>query len=420
MERLNQLKNHIVSPKSQVTAQRDDDVVVVAAYRTPIAKGLKGSFKDLASDELLYKFLVKFLDTVKVDPSLIEDVACGNVLNLGAGATEHRAACIAAGIPDTAGFLAINRQCSSSLTAVNDIANKIKVGQIKIGLALGAESMSSNYGPRNMAKLSPFLHNHPEGKKCEIPMGITNENIASNFDVSRKAQDEFAAQSYNKAEAAVANGLFKEEILPIEVDIKLPNEDEDDEDEDEKPAKTKRVLVTTDEGPRKGVTPESLGKIRPAFKKDGTTHAGNASQISDGASGVLLTRRDVAKELGLPILGKYVNFKCVGVPPEIMGVGPAYAIPAVLTAAGLSVDDIDVYEINEAFAAQALYSVHKVGIDPKKVNPRGGAIALGHPLAVTGARQVATIFRELKPGQIGVTSMCIGTGMGAAAVFVKE
>lgn len=413
MERLSQLKSHIVSPKSQVTAQRDDDVVVVAAYRTPITKGGKGSFKDLASDEILYKFLVKFLDTVKIDPSLIEDVACGNVLNIGAGATEHRAACIAAGIPDSAGFLAINRQCSSSLTAVNDIANKVKVGQIKVGLALGSESMSTNYGPKLLARLSPVLHNHPEGKKCEIPMGITNENVAENFDISRKAQDEFAASSYNKAEKAVASGLFKEEILPIEVDIKIKGGEGQE-------STTKRVLVTTDEGPRKGVTPESLGKIRPAFKKNGVTHAGNASQVSDGASGVLLTRRDVAKQLGLPILGKYVNFKCVGVPPEIMGVGPAYAIPAVLTAAGLSVDDIDIYEINEAFAAQALYSVQKVGIDPKKVNPRGGAIALGHPLAVTGARQVATIFRELEPGQIGVTSMCIGTGMGAAAIFVKE
>lgn len=414
MERLNQLKNHVVSAKSAVTSKNDDDVVIVAAYRTPIAKGLKGSFKDTSSDDILYKFLVQFLDKVDIDPALIEDVACGNVLNLGAGATEHRAACIAAGIPETAAFLAINRQCSSSLTAVNDIANKIKAGQIKVGLALGSESMSRNYGARALPKLSPFLEEHGEAKKCSIPMGITNENVATSFNITRKDQDEFAAASYNKAAAAVEQGLFKEEILPIEVDVKGPKT------EDGKPGKSKRVLVSQDEGPRAGVTPESLSKLKPAFKKNGTTHAGNASQISDGASGVLLTRRDVAKQLGLPILGKYNNFKCVGVPPEIMGVGPAYAIPAVLNAAGLSVDDVEVYEINEAFAAQALYSVHKVGIDIKKVNPRGGAIALGHPLAVTGARQVATILRELKPGQIGVTSMCIGTGMGAAAVFVKE
>ncbi|CCH43038.1 hypothetical protein BN7_2585 [Wickerhamomyces ciferrii] len=418
MERLNQLKNHIVSPKAQVTTQKDDDVVIVAAYRTAIGKGFKGSFKDTQSDELLQKFLVQFFNKVNIDPSLIEDVACGNVLNIGAGATEHRAACLAAGIPDTAGFLAINRQCSSSLTAVNDIANKIKVGQIKVGLALGSESMSRNYGPKLLGTISKSILLNEEGKKCGIPMGITNENISSNFQITRETQDEFAANSYIKAEKASSSGLFQNEILPIEVEIKLPQSEEDEEDE--KPPQTKKVTVSKDEGPRSGVTPQSLSKIKPAFKKNGTTHAGNASQVSDGAAGVLLMRRDVAKDLGLPILGKYINFKCVGVPPEIMGVGPAYAIPAVLSAAGLSVDDIDIFEINEAFAGQALYSIHKVGIDINKVNPRGGAIALGHPLATTGARQVATLFRELEKGQIGVTSMCIGTGMGAAAIFVKE
>lgn len=426
MERLNQLKSHLISSKNTHLTQNDDDVVVVAAYRTPIAKGLKGSFKDVQSDELLYKFLVKFLQNVNIDPSLIEDIACGNVLNVGSGAIEHRAACIAAGLPNSCAFLAINRQCSSSLTAINDVANKIKVGQIKIGLALGVESMSSNYGPKNISNLSPFFKNHLNAKKCEIPMGITNENIAEMFNISREIQDNFAYESYKKAEIALSKGLFNDEILPIEVEIKQQDENDDDDDEDEndddneKHIKTEKILVTTDEGPRKNVTIQSLNKIKPAFKKNGSTHAGNSSQISDGASGVLLTRRDVAKELNLPILGKYINFKCVGVPPEIMGIGPAYAIPAVLNSSGLTIDDVDIFEINEAFAAQALYSIEKIGINPKKVNPRGGAIALGHPLAVTGARQVATLFRELEKGQIGITSMCLGTGMGAAAIFVKE
>jgi acetyl-CoA acyltransferase 1 len=360
--------------------------------------------------------LEKLLQNVKaLDPSLIGEVACGNVLNKGAGATELRAATIAAGIPATSPFLAINRQCSSSLTAVNDIANKIKVGQIGIGLACGVESMTQHYGPGAIGELSPALRNDPEAKKCEIPMGITNENIVAQEGISRARQDQFAARSYNLAEKSVKEGLFKDEILPIEVDVKEESGDDDDDE-----VKSRKVIVDTDSGPRFGVTAESLSKIRAAFKKDGTTHAGNSSQISDGASGVILARRDIAQKLGLPILGKYVDFRVVGVPPEIMGVGPAYAIPKVLADTGLSVEDISIFEINEAFAGQALYSVEKVGIDLKKVNPRGGAIAIGHPLAATGTRQVATILRELQKGEIGVTSMCIGTGMGAAAVFVKE
>ena len=180
-------------------------------------------------------------------------------------------------------------------------------------------------------------------------------------------------------------------------------------------------ICQSDEGPRPNVTAKSLSSIKPAFLKDrGTTTAGNASQVSDGVAGVLLARRSVANQLNLPVLGRYVDFQTVGVPPEIMGVGPAYAIPKVLESIGLQIQDIDVFEINEAFAAQALYCIHKLGIDVDKVNPRGGAIALGHPLGCTGARQVATILRELQKDQIGVVSMCIGTGMGAAAVFIKE
>lgn len=250
-----------------------------------------------------------------------------------------------------------------------------------------------------------------------IPMGITNENINSKFGISRTAQDEFASNSYQKAEKAVREGQFREEIIPIQVEV----EDEDDEnDDDDAPAKTKTITVDQDEGPRPNVTVESLGKLRPAFKKDGSTHAGNASQVSDGAAVVLLMRRNMAQDLNLPILGKYIACTTVGVPPEIMGVGPAYAIPAVLKLVDLPKEKVTVYEINEAFAGQALYCINKVGLDKNKVNPNGGAIALGHPLGCTGARQVSTIMRELKPGEIGVTSMCIGTGMGAAAVFARE
>ncbi|CEP60783.1 acetyl-CoA C-acyltransferase LALA0_S01e18866g [Lachancea lanzarotensis] len=405
-ERLTQIKDHIVSAVSpSVTDSRPDDVVVVTAYRSAIAKGFKGGFKDVNSDYLVYQFLLEFLEkapaAVRENKHLIEEVACGNVLNPGAGATEHRAACLAAGVPYTAPFVAINRQCSSGLVAINDVANKIKVGQIDMGIAMGAESMTKNYGPQALGNVSQELKQNKNARKCMIPMGITNENVTQQFNISRENQDAFAAESYRKAENAVSNGLFEDEIIPI----RLPD----------------GTVISVDEGPRKGVTAEKLGYLKPAFNKEsGTTTAGNASQISDGVAAVLLTRRSVAESMELPILAKYVACQVVGVPPEVMGVGPAYAIPKVLKDCKLNVNDIDVFEINEAFAGQALYCIDMLKIPFEKVNPRGGAIALGHPLGCTGARQVATILRELKAGQVGVVSMCVGTGMGAAAVFVKE
>lgn len=405
--RLSEVRDHITGGyHANIHEKKPDDIVIVSAHRSAIAKGFKGSFKDVNSDYLLLEFLKEFFD--KLPPQLqnhkeiIGEVTCGNVLNKGAGATEHRGAMLAAGLPYQIPFVAINRQCSSGLTAVNDIANKIRVGQIDVGLACGAESMTKNYPLKDpLGLISEELKNNEAASKCMIPMGITNEYVSSNFNITREMQDEYAANSYNKAEKALEQGLFKEEILPL----RLPD----------------GKVVKIDEGPRKGVTSQNLRKLRPAFIKDkGTTTAGNSSQISDGVAAVLLARRSIAEKLDLPILGKYVAFQSVGVPPEIMGVGPAYAIPRVLKDAGLTVNDIDIFEINEAFAAQALYCVHKLGIDIEKVNPRGGAIALGHPLGCTGARQVATILRELQQGQIGVVSMCIGTGMGAAAVFIKE
>ncbi|SCU79955.1 LAMI_0B00276g1_1 [Lachancea mirantina] len=405
-QRLTQIKDHLMSNGGHtVKDKRADDVVIVAAYRTAIGKGFKGGFKDVNTDYLLQQFLINFLEhlpePIQKNKGLIEDVTCGNVLNPGAGATEHRAACLGAGIPYTAAFEAVNRQCSSGLTAVNEVANKIRVGQISMGLALGAESMSQNYGPQALGNVSSELKQNKEARKCMIPMGITNENVSQKFNISREDQDKFAAESYRKAERAVSQGFFQEEILPIS----LPD----------------GTVISIDEGPRRGVTARGLGNLKPAFiKEKGTTTAGNASQISDGVAGVLLTRRAVATQLNLPILGKYVAFQTVGVPPDIMGVGPAYAIPRVLKDCNLSVNDIDVFEINEAFAGQALYCINKLNIAHDNVNPRGGAIALGHPLGCTGARQIATILRELNEGQIGVVSMCVGTGMGAAAVFVKE
>ncbi|ODV77190.1 peroxysomal 3-ketoacyl-CoA thiolase A [Suhomyces tanzawaensis NRRL Y-17324] len=413
MERLNQLSGQLSpSSKQALLKKNPDDVVIVGAYRTALTRGGKGKFKDVGSDYILTAFLKEFVKKTGVDVNLIEDVAVGNVLNRSAGAFEHRGAALASGIPNTAAFVAINRQCSSGLMAVSDIANKIKTGEIDCGLAAGVESMSSNYGPQSLPKVSEQLQNDPEMQKCLIPMGITNENVVKKHNIPRSKQDAFAAASYQKAEKAVSSGAFKDEILPIESFLA-----EEDDDEN---VTWKSIVVDTDEGPRPGVTAESLGKLKPAFAKDGTTHAGNASQVSDGAAAVLLMRRSLAEQKGYKIEGKFVLCTSAGVPPEIMGIGPAVAIPRVLQKTGLKVSDVDVFEVNEAFAAQCLYSAESVNIPSEKLNIRGGAIALGHPLGATGARQYATILRLLKPGQIGLTSMCIGTGMGAASVLIKE
>ncbi|KAI3403803.1 POT1 [Candida oxycetoniae] len=397
--------------KEQILKKNPNDVVIVGAYRTAVGKGFKGGFKSVKSEFILTEFLKQFLAKTKVDPSLIEDVAMGNVLNQGIGAMEHRGACLAAGIPYTSGFIAINRFCSSGLMAISDIANKIAVGEIECGIGGGVESMSQNY-KKAMPQMDPHLADGAEEvvSSCLVPMGITNENVAKKYNIDRKVQDEFSANSYKKAEQAIAKGSFKDEILPIRSIIRTEDQDGN--------ITEKEIVVDTDEGPRKGVDAEGLGKLKPAF--GGTTTAGNASQISDGAAAVLLMKRSLAEKKGYPIVAKFVACSSVGVPPEIMGVGPAFAIPEVLSRTGLSVDDIDVFEINEAFAAQCLYSAEQCNVPAEKLNKNGGAIALGHPLGVTGARQYATILRLLKAGEIGLTSMCIGTGMGAASILVKE
>lgn len=239
---------------------------------------------------------------------------------------------------------------------------------------------------------------------------MTSENVAAKFNVSRAKQDALAASSHQKAANAQKNGWFNEEIVPVTVNVT------------DKEGNTKTITVTKDDGIRPDTTAESLGKLKPAFKENGTTTAGNASQVSDGAAAVLLMKRSKAQALRLPILGKFVSFAVAGVPPNIMGIGPAFAVPKALAIAGLRVQDIDIYELNEAFASQAVYSMEKLGIPESKVNPKGGAIALGHPLGCTGARQIATLLPELKRQgkKLGVCTMCIGTGMGAAAVIERE
>ncbi|NXR52494.1 THIKB thiolase, partial [Hippolais icterina] len=276
----------------------------------------------------------------------------------------------------------------------------------------------------NPGDISSNMMDNPKARDCLIPMGITSENVAEKFGVSRKKQDAFALASqqnsppkhfnlsysffFTRAAKAQQMGLFKTEIVPVKTTV-ADNE-----------GNKKTITVHQDEGIRPSTTLEGLAKLKPAFKEDGSTTAGNASQVSDGAAAVLLAKRSKAAQLGLPVLGVLRSFAVVGVPPDVMGIGPAYAIPVAVEKAGLTLNDIDVYEINEAFASQAVYCVEKLGIPMEKVNPLGGAIALGHPLGCTGARQVVTLLNELKrrgKRAYGVVSMCIGTGMGAAAVF---
>lgn len=403
--RAEQVGRHLrPNSKNHIVAKNPDDVVIVAAYRSALTKGKKGSFKDVGTDYLLVKFIEAFISKEGIDPTIIEDIACANVLKARSGITEHRVAAIKGGIPDIVPMVAVNRQCASGLMAIGDIANKIKTGEINCGLALGVESMSKDHGPqKSRPEITSVFDKDAIMQKCTIPMGITNENVADQYNVTREAQDKFAADSFNKAQRAQESGAFKAEILPLEAILG-----------------DKTVVVDADEGIRKNVTAESLGKLKPAFKQDGSTHAGNSSQITDGVAGVLMMRRSEAQKLGYKVIGKFVLHVSVGVPPEIMGIGPALAIPKVLEKTGLSMEDVDVFEINEAFAAQCIYSQQACNIPDHKLNIHGGAIALGHPLGATGTRQYATILNILQPGQIGVTSMCIGGGMGAASVVVAE
>ncbi|KIP12054.1 hypothetical protein PHLGIDRAFT_27649 [Phlebiopsis gigantea 11061_1 CR5-6] len=404
MDRIKQVASHLTHGSSGGLAALErkspEDVVITMAVRSPLCKAKKGGFKDATSEELLLEMFKQSIARSAIDPALIGDITVGTVLTPN-GAYEARAAAMAAGIPETTPVQVINRWCSSGLMALTDIANKVRCGQIEVGLAVGMESMSSNpdfgWKPRSEA-----LQKTAAGQVCAMPMGWTSENVAFDYNISREEMDEFAALSYQRAERAQKAGFFEAEIVPFTVPVVDP-----------KTGEHSTKVVTKDDGIRYGTTKESLGKIRPAFPQwaPGQTTGGNASQITDGAAAVLLMKRSKAEQLGLKIIGKHVTTAVTGVPPRVMGVGPAFAIPMALKFAGITKDDVDLFEINEAFASQYVYSLKALGLDKEKVNVNGGAIAFGHPLDNELSR---------RNGKVLVTSMCIGTGMGAAAVFVRE
>jgi len=354
------------------------------------------------------------LQRTKVPPQVVGDVVVGNVSTMGAYAMPARAAELRAGFPVEVPLRTVNRQCSSGLQAVASIASEIASGYIDCGIGAGVESMTMGGAPGDPSSMPPFnmsaVFEHPVAKGCMSSMGQTSENVAEKYGISREKQDSLAVKSHAKAINAQKKGLFKEEIVPTKVTVKDAEGNE------------KEVVVTEDEGPREGTNMEGLAKLKPAFKKGGSTTAGNSSQVSDGAAAVLLMRRSLAEKLKMPILGVFRGFKVSGVPAELMGIGPAFAIPALLKDTGLSIKDIDIFEVNEAFGSQAMYCVEHLGIPEEKLNPLGGAIALGHPLGCTGARQVATLIHQLRrtKQKTGVISMCIGTGMGAAGLIEAE
>lgn len=331
------------------------------------------------------------------------------------------------GYPSSTSLYTVNRACASSLQAITTIADSIAVGRIDVGIGAGMESMTRNYGSKAVpTHLWPELKQSvvKDARDCIMPMGITSENVAERYGISRADQDTFGAASHIRASKAQKDGLFDEEIVPVSV-TNPPGEG----DGSPTPQPSETVEVTKDDGIRHNASPESMAKLKPVFKETGATTAGNSSQISDGAAAALMMRRSTANSLGLSssIIGKFAGATVVGVAPDEMGIGPAYAIPALLSSLEVNKEDVSVWEINEAFASQALYCVRTLGLEnamqEDRINPRGGAIALGHPLGATGGRMVSTILSEMgggRLGQVGVVSMCVGTGMGMAGLIVRE
>jgi len=387
------------------------EAVIVSAVRTPVGKAKRGGLATVRPDEMAATVIKELLHrTPNLNPAQIEDVVFGCAFPEGEqGMNMARMIALRAGLPDTVPAETINRYCSSGVQSIAHIAYAIKAGDIEVGIGGGVESMSMV--PMMGYKFSPNPHFALELPHYYTNMGLTAENVAVKYGISREEQDVFALQSNLKAAKAVESGLFDPELVPIEVEITELGPDE-------KPVK-KAFTVKRDEGPRGDSTLEGLAKLKPAFKEGGTVTAGNASQMSDGASAVMVMSAEKASELGLQPLARFVSFAVGGVPPELMGVGPITAIPKALKIAGLSLNDIDLIELNEAFAAQSLAVMRALEIDPEKTNVNGGAIALGHPLGCTGSKLTTQLIHEMdrRKSKYGMVTMCIGGGMGAAAIF---
>jgi acetyl-CoA acyltransferase len=394
------------------------DAVIVSSVRTPVGKAFKGTLRATRPDDLA---AVAMEEAIRRVPGLaaadIEDVILGCAMPEGeAGMNVARIASQRAGLPAEVPAMTINRFCSSGLQAIAMAAERIMVGHADVILAGGTESMSMIPMGGNKISPNPWLMDHyPD---AYLSMGLTAENVARKYGITREKADEFSLASHTKAIAAIAAGKFKDEIVPVEVQTTAVANAVNGRGA--KPATT-TALFAMDEGPRSDTSMAALAKLKPAFHAHGTTTAGNSSQTSDGAAAAIVMSAERAAALGVKPLARFLSFATAGVPAEIMGIGPAYAIPKALKLAGLTLDQIDVIELNEAFAVQSLAVIQEAGLDPARVNPNGGAIALGHPLGCTGAKLTATILRELerRGARYGLVTMCIGGGMGAAGVFER-
>jgi acetyl-CoA acyltransferase len=392
------------------------DAYIVAATRTPIGKAPRGAFRNLRPDDLLVAAVRSALAQVpSLDPKAIEDAIVGCSFPEGEqGMNMARVAMVLAGLPHTVGGVTVNRFCASGLTALAMAADRIRVGEADVMIAGGAESMSLVPMGGNKPSFNPAVFARNENVGIAYGMGLTAEKVAAQWKVGREAQDAFALASHRKALAAQAAGEFAAEITPIEVVERLP-------DLATGGTTLKTRTVELDEGARPDTSLEGLARLKPVFAAKGSVTAGNSSQTSDGAGALILASERAIKQFDLAPLARFVSFAVKGVPPEIMGIGPIEAIPAALRSAGLSRDDLGWIELNEAFAAQALAVIDTVGLDPAKVNPMGGAIALGHPLGATGAIRAATVVHALRRRQLkyGMVTMCVGMGQGAAGILER-
>ena len=392
------------------------DAYIVAATRTPIGRSHRGFFRNMRPDDLLVKAIQAALAQVPtLDPHAIEDLICGCAIPEGAqGLNVARIGAVLAGLPNSVGGITVNRFCASGLSAIQMAADRIRVGEADVMLATGVESMSMVPMMGNSPSLSPLMFDRDENIGIAYGMGLTAEKVATQWNISREQQDAFAVQSHAKAVAAMRAGDFNAEITPIEVVDRSPDLGTGQVSE------TRRT-VSLDEGARPDTSMEGLGKLKAVFAGRGSVTAGNSSQTSDGAGALILASEKAIKQFDLQPLARFVSFASKGVPPHIMGIGPIEAIPAALRFAGLKQDDIDWIELNEAFAAQSLAVINTLGLDASKVNPMGGAIALGHPLGATGAIRAATLIHALHRKQLryGMVTMCVGMGQGAAGIFER-
>ena len=390
------------------------EAYIVAATRTPVGKAPRGMFRNTRPDDMLAHVIKSVMAQAPgLDPAAVCDVIAGCAMpEAEQGTNVARIALLLAGLPNTVPGVTINRFCSSGLQAVAMAADRIRLGEADVMIAAGVESMSMVPMMGNKIAINPALFEHDENIAIAFGMGLTAEKVAERWKVSREAQDAFALQSHQRAIRAIARGEFSDEISAYQIADHVP-------DLLKRELAMRSRLVTQDEGPRADTSLEALAKLKAVFAQKGSVTAGNSSQLSDGAGAVLLVSETALKRYNLTPIGKFLGFNVAGVPPEIMGIGPKEAVPRVLRQVGLTLNDIDWIELNEAFAAQSLAVIHDVGLDREKVNPLGGAIALGHPLGATGAIRVATLLHGLRRRKLkyGMVTMCIGTGMGAAGVF---